>query len=147
MEQIATIDGLPGMLKRLSRLPKTAQAEIRQAAQAIADDEASRIRAAGEASSKQSSVVAQFIKSRRDRVPAISAGGSRKTGLPSGATAGQVFFGAEFGGQGRPTTQQFRPNTGTTGYFFYPTLRADSERMIQRWLGVVNAIEREWTGG
>ena len=146
-EQIAQIEDLPGILRRLSKLPKTAQQEIRAAAQAIADEEAGRIQAAAAGSSRQAAAIAQFIKSRRDRVPAISAGGSRKSGLASGAKAGEIFFGAEFGGGARWTTQQFRPHQGTVGYFFYPTLRADQERMVQRWLSAVNAIEREWTNG
>jgi hypothetical protein len=142
--QIARIEDLPGILKRLNALPKTAQAEIRTAAQAIADEEAERIRAAASGSGGQAAAIAPFIKARRDRVPAIAAGGSAKAKVAGGATRGEIFFGAEFGGQARPTTQQFRPHKGREGYFFYPTLRADSERMVERWLGVVRAVEREW---
>lgn len=146
MEQIASIEDLPGILRRLNRLPKAAQAEIRQAAQAIADEEAGRIRAAAAGDSSQSAAIAQFIKARRDRVPAITAGGGAKAKVTGGATRGEIFFGAEFGGHTRPTTRQFRPHKGKEGHFFYPTLRADSQRMVERWLGVITAIEREWTG-
>lgn len=145
MGQIARIEDLPGMLRRMSKLPKTAQTEIRIAAQAIAAEEAERIRSAASGSSSQAAAISGFIKARRDRVPVIVAGGPAKAKVAGGATRGEIFFGAEFGGQMRPTTSQFRPHKGKEGYFFYPTLRQDADRMVERWLGVVRAIEREWS--
>ena len=175
------IEGLKPFLARINQLPKTAQNEIREAAMFIADDEIGRIAQAGRTSDRQSAAVATFIKARRDRVPAIAAGGNTKTGVKGGATSGQLFFGAEFGGGStkrferqetkteyttasgktrtktkfgkatfagtKHTTNQFRPWLGKTGYWFWPTLRADSDRMMQRWEGVVEAIAREWTRG
>lgn len=170
------VEGLKPFLTRINRLPKTAQAEIREAAQAIALDEAQRITAAGRADDKQSQAAAGFIKARKDRVPYIVAGGNAKTGVSGGAKAGELFFGAEFGGRGtkqwttltttkvgrtgktrevfagvklegnraRATTNQFRPHKGKTGYWFWPQLRADSDRMFKRWESVVEAIAREW---
>lgn len=172
------VEGLKPFLARISSLPKTAQNEIRQAAQGIADDEVERIIASGKASDKQSAAVATFIRSRKDRVPAIAAGGTRKTGVSGGATSGELFFGAEFGGGSnkrferevtetqyttstgktrtkktysaakftgtKKTTNQFRPHLGQTGYWFWPQLRADRDRMMSRWEAVVNAIAREW---
>ncbi len=158
------IEGLPEMFKRIRALPKTAQEELRAAAMDIAEDEARRIRAAAGADSKQAAAIAPFIKARRDRVPAISAGGKRKAGVSGGAQAGQIFFGAEFGGHARraqvvktgatrsgfvikQTTQQFRPHTGNEGYFFFPTLRRDQDRMLDRYEMALRAIEREWGRG
>ena len=138
------VEGLRELLRALSRLPKTAQAEIREAAQAIADDEAKRITSAGRSSDSQSAAAAGFVKARRDRVPTLSVGGSRKAGVSGGATVGQLFFGAEFGGQKRPTTRQFRPHKGRTGYWLWPVLREDQERMLKRWQAAVEAIAREW---
>lgn len=156
------VEGLKELWARIRELPRTAQQELREAAQAIADEEAGRIRSAASSSDSQSSKLAGFIKSRRDRVPAISAGGNRKPGYSGGATAGQVFFGAEFGGRGkgmvrigyratksgmrivRGTTNQFRPHRGRKGYFFWPMLRADQERMLARYEAALAQIEREW---
>ena len=172
------VEGLKPFLARLNQLPKTAQAEIREAAQDIAADELVRIVATGRGSDKQSRAVAAFVKARRDRVPAIAAGGRTKIGVRGGATAGEMFFGAEFGGQSRRkftrdvtetqvttrtgktrtqrtfgkfryagrknTTAQFRPHLGKTGYWFWPTLRKDADRMFKRWEKVVDAIAREW---
>lgn len=172
------VEGLKPFLARLSKLPKTAQAEIREAAQGIADDEARRITAAGRGNDRQSQAVAGFVKARKDRVPMIAAGGNAKTGVSGGATAGQLFFGAEFGGGSskrferqvtvtqyttktgktrtkrtfakaeftgtKSTTNQFRPHLGRTGYWFWPQLREDKDRMFKRWESVVDAIAREW---
>lgn len=171
------IEGLKPLLRRMSALPKTAQNEIREAAQAIAADEAQRIAAAGRSSDKQSAAAAGFVRARRDRVPYVVAGGAGKTGVSGGATAGQLFFGAEFGGGGtknwtrltetktsksgktrevfagvefagartRPTTNQFRPHKGKTGYWMWPQIREDQERMFKRWEAAVDAIAREWS--
>ena len=147
MEQIAQIADLPGILRRLNKLPKTAQQEVREIAKSIAADEAERIRAKASASSKQAAAISQFIVARRDRVPSIQAGGKAQARVAGGATRGEVFFGAEFGGQKRKTTMQFRPHKGKEGYFFYPTLREDADRMVERWLGAIKAIEREWGQG
>lgn len=175
------VEGLKPLLARISRLPKTAQAEIREAAQTIADDEVRRIAAAGRGDDEQSQAVAGFVKSRKDRVPYIQVGGSKKAGVSGGATVGQLFFGAEFGGGSKKrferevtetqyttktgktrtrrtfsaakfvgtknTTNQFRPHLGRTGYWFWPQLRQDQERMYQRWAAVLAAIEREWDRG
>lgn len=175
------VEGLKPFLARINALPKTAQNEIREAAQAIADDEVQRIVQAGRGSDKQSAAVASFIKARRDRVPAIAAGGNTKTGVRGKATTGQLFFGAEFGGGSnkrfdrevtktqvtsasgktrtrttfgkaifsgeKHTTHQFRPWLGKTGYWFWPQLRADRDRMMQRWEKAVEAIAREWGQG
>lgn len=156
------VEGLPSMWKRLNALPKTAQQEMREAAMAIADDEAARIRNAASSDSRQAAAIAPFIKARRDRVPAISAGGKRRAGVSGGALAGEIFFGAEFGGQhhkartttGRGggfvikrTTMQFRPHRGHEGYFFFPTLREDQDRMLDRYEMALRNLEREWARG
>ena len=107
------IEGLRPLLRRLNQLPKTAQAELREAAQAIADDEAARIASAARGSDRQSAAVAGFVRSRKDRVPAIAAGGTARTGVSGGATAGQLFFGAEFGGG---STKKFTREVTETQY-------------------------------
>lgn len=135
------------IVRRLNRLPQTAKQEIREAARAIAEDEAARIRSAGGSDDKQSDAVASFVRARSDRMPAIVAGGRKKAGVSGGATVSELFFGAEFGGARRPTTRQFRPWRGRQGYWFWPTLRADRGRMMERWLGALSAIEREWGVG
>lgn len=137
------VDDLKPFLARVRALPKTAQNEVREAAQAIADDEAERIRARGRRVSPLAALAASSVKSRRDRIPAIAGGGAKRIG-EDGGRAGDLFFGAEFGGRGRKTTQQFQPHRGRLGYFFFDQLREDQDRMLERWQQAVDAIAREW---
>jgi len=46
-------------------------------------------------------------------------------------TFGDVFFGAEFGGRRRKTTQQFLRHRGRQGYFFWQAVR-DSRSFIAK---------------
>ena len=100
----------------------------------------------------QAQVVVNGLRARRDRIPTIKldhnklypskSRSNRKRGLgmlgPArfGAgesspyrgfdrkvTYGDVFFGAEFGGRGRKTTQQFLRHRGRQGYFFWQAVR------------------------
>lgn len=51
-----------------------------------------------------------------------------------------AILGAEFGGQRRSTTQQFRPYRGSgprAGYFLYPSLRAESRQLDRLVLGLI----------
>ena len=40
-------------------------------------------------------------------------------------------MGAEFGGGARPRTRQFKPHRGQSGYFLYPTIRHETEHIIE----------------
>jgi hypothetical protein len=55
-----------------------------------------------------------------------------------------VFFGSEFGGQGRPETMQFPPHNGQTGYWFYPARRANEDQIMAIWDKGVEVAMREW---
>lgn len=55
-----------------------------------------------------------------------------------------LFFGAEFGGQGRPTTMQFPPYQGKRGYWFYPTARENADRFNQQWADAVDEAMKPW---
>lgn len=53
-----------------------------------------------------------------------------------------LFYGSEFGGQGRPETMQFPPFQGQRGYWFYPARRANEEQFAAIWdKGVENAMQ------
>ena len=49
-------------------------------------------------------------------------------------------MGAEFGGQGRPTTQQFQPFRGHEGYFIYPAIRDNADHIEATYLKAVDDI-------
>lgn len=135
------IDGLPELRARALALPRAAQAELDEAVQRIAEEEATRIGRAAGGSSAQAARLSGFIRADRGRTPGVTVAGS--PGFSGGGTVGQVFFGAEFGGGARATTKQFRPYR-STGYFWFPTLRADEERIARRYEQALAQIEREW---
>lgn len=147
MADAIVVEGWKDIRRRLSRLPKTAQKELREASRAIALDEAARLKQAGHRdTSEQAQRVAQFVRARSDRVPAIVTTSSRRV-FSGGGTVRQVFYGAEFGGGRRRTTKQFRPWRGREGHWLWPQLRQDEGRMTERWLMALAGIEREWTHG
>lgn len=128
---IVDIEGLPAFHAAAAGLPRAAQEASDDATERIARDEASRIRGAAARSSRQSARVAGSVRAVGGSAPGVSAGGV-------------LFFGAEFGAR---TLRQFRPHRGHTGYWFWPTLRADERRIDQRWDEAGDAIEQEWVNG
>jgi hypothetical protein len=73
--------------------------------------------------------------------PSIKATAGVKSGSVS--ISGDAAAGAEFGGRGRPTTQQFKPWLGHTGYFLYPTIRRDSEAINTTYRAALELVIKE----
>lgn len=59
-----------------------------------------------------------------------------------GGPAYPFALGAEFGGQRRPTTRQFKPWLGRTGYALYPTIRDTRAETIDLYDQELKAIFR-----
>lgn len=138
MKASIEVVGLQQLLKDMRRLGPDLNLQVRESSKKIAEDEVPRLKAAANSSDKLSAAVGVTVRARQDRVPKIVAGGAKRV-TSSKAKAGDVFFGAEFGGQKRKTTQQFRLHRGRQGYWLWPQLRADEKRMVAEWL---DAIER-----
>ncbi len=143
MKQTSTYSNVKALNKSLRRLPKEATAQLRDASADIAASVATGARAAAIRVGGVARLVEPTIRSTRDRVPVVRMGGTGR--LPTSGssysrsrqgsrqTVGDVIFGAEFGGQARPTTRQFRPHLGTTGYFLWPTVREQSDDTQRRY--------------
>ena len=100
---------------------------------------------------------AKGLKAYPDRFPTIKLSGSsgfvsrsapnkkRKTKV----TRSDVFFGAEFGGQARKSTNQFNryvqspTGRGGKGYFFFPTVRKDAGKIAEQYLDAIDVILRK----
>jgi len=160
MPKTISFNSAEGLRQCLATLGKEATAELRVAAYDLAEEIANE--AAQEATSQGglAALIAPSITGRKDRVPTVKMGSAKK--LPEFATTdqggytqrsrkganqtiGAAMWGAEFGGQRRPTTQQFRPWRGSgnsAGYFLYPTVRAMSDQMQARYSdAIVEAID------
>lgn len=70
--------------------------------------------------------------------PSIQADGST---VGMDGSAYPMAAGAEFGGRGRPTTQQFQPYNAD-GYFLYPTVRDEEEQIEATYAGAIGDLIR-----
>lgn len=134
------VEGLRALLRALNKIPKDLQNEIRDASTEIATELVSGARNAAHTPLTQ--MVASGLKVKRDRIPVVRTGVG-KVGS-GGARMPDVFYGAEFGGRKRPTTQQFLPHRGQRGYFLYPTARANGKRYFTLWADAVDKAFKQW---
>lgn len=137
-DEAVHIAGIRALLKALNKIPKDLQANVRDASQSIAGDLVAGARNA--ARTPLQSMVAGGLVAKRDRVPVVKTSGMVRAGVPTR----HVFYGAEFGGGRRPTTRQFLPHKGQTGYFLYPYARAHGDDFADRWADAVDKAFRDW---
>jgi hypothetical protein len=151
LEADLQIRGLKETLRAFNAYGKDANRELRQAAGGVADSLVPVLVLAAGMASPQAALVAPSVRRRSDRVPVIVAGGSRRVrpSTRSGrrVTAGDIFFGSEFGGGRRPSTRQFPPWVGTTGYWFWPTVRAHLPRLRREYIRTLDELAARWAQG
>jgi len=124
---------IKGLNRALRKLGPEASAQLRDASILIATHVADEAKARALRAPGPAHLVAPSIKARRDRVPVVVMGSSRRLPARSGKPrtgdrqlVRDVMWGAEFGGKARTTTQQFatwRGSSSTAGYFLYPAVR------------------------
>lgn len=125
-------EGLNQLNRDLKAIGKDAQAELKKANVTVATKEGKRAQAAAFALGGVSAHVAPSIR---------GGGGNAWAGIKLGTDPASA--GAEFGGRGRPTTQQFRPHLGKTGYAVYPTIRRDNEEITSTWFEAIENLMKE----
>lgn len=72
-----------------------------------------------------------------------SSAGVNSAAVSLGGAAHPAAGGAEFGGQRRPTTQQFKPWRGSdsnAGYFLYPAIRDDADHIYNDYLEALDDL-------
>lgn len=136
--QALDIKGVNALLRALSKIPKNLQADVRDASQAIANDLAAGAR--GAAHTPLQRMASTGLKAKRDRVPVVQTSGMVRAGV----RMRDVFYGAEFGGGRRATTQQFPPHKGQVGYFLYPYARAHANKYADMWADAVDKAFKDW---
>jgi hypothetical protein len=137
------ITGLRETLAAFRDLPKVASAELRDAAGRIAETIARSASSRGRVSSKRSALMADTVKVARDRVPAVTVGGSARVGSRD-APAWALVFGDEFGARSYP---QFRDHLGSRGYWFFTTIEGEEQRISEEWNRAADEIIRRWSAG
>lgn len=133
------IKGIRELLRALNKIDKDLQNDVRDASTNIASDLVSGARSA--ATTRLQNLAAQGLTVRRDRVPVVRVG--RATVRP-GTKLTDVFYGAEFGGGRRSTTQQFLPHRGQHGYFLYPVARARGRQYSDMWADAIDKAFETW---
>ena len=126
------------VLARLGSVPSRIDKAARKAAEKLADQEAPRIRTRAAGASRLAGRVARAVRARKT---GIAVDGNVTM---SGKTvpAGDVFYGANWGGGARPTTRQFDPFRAGD-YWFTSQIRDDAERISRTWDEVVDDVARE----
>lgn len=126
------------VLARLDSVPSRIDRAARKAAEKLAEQEAPRIRARAAGASRLARRVAQAVRVRKTGI----AVDGNVTLAGKTVPAGDVFYGANWGGGGRPTTRQFDPYRAGD-YWFTSQIRDDAERITRTWDQVVDDVARE----
>lgn len=110
---------------------------------------------AGSSGMSQAQAVVGKLRARRDRIPTIKLdhkgafvsasrpNRKRKTKV----RAGDVFFGAEFGGRRRKTTQQFLRHRGRQGYFFWEAVRDNKSYIAKAYSEKIELVLKSLAAG
>ena len=129
------VEGVAALRKALKAVSDQAPKELNEASKAVAafvaDDARSLAAGLGGVAAK----VAPSVK---------GSGNARGGALTLGGTAYPMALGAEFGGRGRPTTQQFRPHKGRTGYFAYPAIRRNADEIESAYTEKLDDLMRKY---
>lgn len=116
----------------------------------------------------QAQVVSKGLRARRDRIPTIKLDHNRgypsksrsnrsrraegpflrgKIKPPGTVTMGEVFYGAEYGGRGRKTTQQFLRHRGKQGYFFWEAVRDNKGFIVEEYNKAIDMVFKKLASG
>jgi hypothetical protein len=133
------IEGLNQVLRAFKALPKEASAELRQASQAVASQHMMPAwqEAARSGAGPWGEVIANSVKVRRDRVPAIQIGGNRKA-FSGGATATMVRYPSD-SGQKRDSFAPFEQTN------WISNVRGYQGPALQEWAQAVDRIVAKWS--
>lgn len=132
------IANLNRLNRELRSMGKEWDQELRDESGVIASDLAARVvRKAGAVGYPQDTRVAPTLRAKRGNRPQLAWGGSRRV-VSGGATASQLVYGVEFGGN----SWRFpKPHAGQPGYYLYPTIRSEGQAIANAYL---DAVERVW---
>lgn len=133
----AYIDGLNDVLRALRALPKEANDELRNASKDIANKYmAPAWRDAAMKAGPWGSKIAESVKVRRDRVPAVQIGGNGRV-FSGGATATMVRYPSDTGEK----RNSWAPFTRTN---WIARTRNYQEPALREWARAVDDIVKKW---
>jgi hypothetical protein len=138
------VEGLNDVLRAISRLPKEAQNELRGASAEIArSDMAPAWRnAALYYAGPWGSRIADSVRVKRDRVPAVSIGYAKRV-FSGGASSIMVRFPADKGRQGKSGNRV--PEAFGEGSDWISRVRGYQPEAMRKWGRAVDDIVRKWS--
>jgi hypothetical protein len=134
----AYVDGLNDVLRAFKALPKEASAELRKSSMEIADRHMAPAwrNAALYYAGPWGQVIADSVKVKRDRVPAVQIGGNRKV-LSGGGSATMVRWPSDTGN----ARESFAPFTQTN---WISNVRGYQPAALREWGEAVDRIVGKW---
>ena len=134
----AYVDGLNDVLRAFKALPKEASAELRKSSMEIAGRHMAPAwrNAALYYAGPWGQVIADSVKVKRDRVPAVQIGGNRKV-LSGGGTATMVRWPSDTGN----ARESFAPFTQTN---WISNVRGYQPAALREWGEAVDRIVGKW---
>ena len=138
------VDGLNDVLRAFRALPKEASTELRIASQAVADKHMAPAwrNAALNYAGPWGQVIADSVKVKKDRVPAVNIGGARKK-FSGGASPNMVRFLTDKGDQGR--AGEAAPKAFGSGTDWMGTVKQYQSGAMIEWAAAVDRIVRKWS--
>lgn len=125
------VEGLADFQRELRALDSKLPRQLGQANKAAAEMVAVKARARAMSLGGVAAKAAPSIKAAAEQ---------RRSKINLGGARAPYALGAEFGGRGRPTTQQFQPHRGQSGYFLWPTVRDTREEFIEVYAKAIDQL-------
>lgn len=139
------IDGARETLKAFNDLPKEANKQLKEKSNELSRSLVQTIRQAAQSDeSPQAALFAKTVRAKKDRVPAIVAGGERRVGR-NRVPAWQVLFGGEFGSDRFP--QFKKSHRGPEGGPIFQTVDREQAAISDAWNEAADAILSTFTRG
>lgn len=129
------VDGLKELNKALKAIGPDARKDLKEASKKVATFVANDARSAAYSIGGVAAHVAPSIK------PVASIAGS--AGVSIGGTAYPMAGGAEFGSIKYKQFQPWRGNGSDAGYFLYPAIRQDVDRITNEFAAAIDDIIRK----
>lgn len=141
------VEGLDQLLRDFRKLGKEAAAEMRDASQKIADRymAPSWRNAALNYAGPWGQAIADSVKVRRDRLPAVNIGGNRKV-FSGGATATMVRYPSDKGNRARSGqgARDRMPAAFGSGTNWIEQATGYQDRALEEWSQAVDRIILKW---
>ena len=133
------VEGLNDVLRGFRNLPKEASKELRKSSKTIAERHMVPAwkNAALYGAGPWGQVIADSVKARQDRIPAVSIGGNRKT-LSGGGTPNMVRYPSD-SGQARGSFAPFEQTN------WMSNVRAYQAPALQEWGQAVDRTVAKWS--